>query len=54
MLILKSCPRCRRGDVVVDQEEGLYCLQCGHELRPNEQTVVLARQQPRFWLVKAA
>ena len=53
MVILKSCPRCRHGDVVVD-EEGLYCLQCGHELRPNEQKVVLARRPERLRLGKAA
>jgi hypothetical protein len=54
MLILKSCPRCRHGDVVVDPDGGLYCLQCGHELRPNEQTMVLARQPQPLRLVKAA
>ena len=33
MLLLKACPRCRRGDLIVEREEyGLVvdCLQCGY------------------------
>lgn len=33
MLLLKACPRCRRGDLVVECEEyGLivHCLQCAY------------------------
>ncbi|OGO49965.1 MAG: hypothetical protein A2148_07635 [Chloroflexi bacterium RBG_16_68_14] len=33
MLLLKTCPRCRRGDLIVEREEyGVVvdCLQCGY------------------------
>ncbi len=32
MMLLKACPRCRRGDLVVEDEEFgpvVNCLQCG-------------------------
>jgi Zn ribbon nucleic-acid-binding protein len=38
MFLFKACPRCRRGDLIVEQEEDgrvATCLQCGYigELR---------------------
>jgi Zn ribbon nucleic-acid-binding protein len=34
-LRLKSCPRCRTGDLVLERDLGRFkvfvCLQCGHE-----------------------
>ena len=33
MLKLKSCPKCKEGDVTFDRDQYgwyLYCIQCGH------------------------
>ncbi len=44
MLCLKSCPRCR-GDLYFGWESEAGCIQCGYELRPPEQTALLAKLQ---------
>ena len=30
MMWLKSCPRCKLGDVTLDEDGDRLCLQCGH------------------------
>ena len=30
MLMLKSCPRCKTGDMFLDQDEARHCMQCGY------------------------
>ena len=40
MIKTKSCPRCVRGDLVLESDPGGYkwwlCLQCGHEIDAND------------------
>ena len=46
MMLLKACPRCRRGDLVVEREEyGLIvnCLQCGYIGDPSTARRSVAR-----------
>ena len=40
MIAFKLCPRCQ-GDLLVGKED-VTCLQCGHELRPEQKEVLLA------------
>ena len=62
MLLLKACPRCRRGDLVVEREEyGLIvdCLQCGYvgdlpAVRRFIATSVVAQAAPEREKVAAA
>jgi hypothetical protein len=42
MFILKSCTRCN-GDLGQDRDGEFVCLQCGHELRPDERAALLGR-----------
>lgn len=42
MFVLKSCPRCG-GDINLDLEGEMTCLQCGHELKPEERRALLRR-----------
>lgn len=42
MFVLKACRRCN-GDLIRDLSDGFNCMQCGHELRPDERTDLLAR-----------
>lgn len=40
MLWQKSCPRCHRGDLILENGLGEYrihCLQCGHDLNPKQE-----------------
>jgi len=30
MMWLKSCPRCKQGDMTPDEDNNRLCLQCGH------------------------
>ncbi len=51
MFALKACPRCRRGDLYLDQFGEIACVQCGYELPPAARIRFLAaversRQQP--------
>jgi hypothetical protein len=45
MIVFKSCPRCR-GDLLLDMEEEITCLQCGYELRPAEKEPILVQVRP--------
>ena len=42
MIALKSCPRCR-GDLSLDLDNELACIQCGYETRPEERSQLIAR-----------
>lgn len=44
MFMLKSCPRCH-GDLNGYPEDGLSCIQCGYELKPQEQQRLLLQLQ---------
>lgn len=45
-LRLKSCPRCKFGDLVLERDLGAYqswtCLQCGHEAESSGRLAVSA------------
>lgn len=30
MTYLKACPRCKQGDMYLDEDDCRHCLQCGH------------------------
>ncbi len=40
MIAFKSCPRCH-GDLLVGKDD-VTCIQCGHELRPEQKETLLA------------
>jgi hypothetical protein len=43
MIAFKSCPRCH-GDLLVRTDlDEVTCLQCGHDLRPDQKQALLAR-----------
>ena len=46
MLWLNSCPRCRTGDMYLDEDNSRHCLQCAyiqHEIRTIDQFADLLR-----------
>ena len=48
MVTLKSCPRCRRGDLFLDRFGEITCIQCGYELPQAARAQVLtAAERPR-------
>ena len=49
MLRLSNCPKCKRGDLVLDRDHYgwyEYCIQCGY-VRDLKSTVDLGQQQ--YW-----
>jgi hypothetical protein len=42
MVLLKSCSRCH-GDVMGGLDGEFSCIQCGHELRPDERNQILVQ-----------
>ena len=62
MLLLKACPRCQRGDLIVEREEYgpvVNCLQCGYVgdfamLRRHIAPVAVIRATPERVEAKAA
>jgi hypothetical protein len=42
MVLLKSCSRCH-GDVMGGLDGEFSCIQCGHELRPDERNQILGQ-----------
>lgn len=53
MFILKSCPRCS-GDLYVDLEGEIGCLQCGYELKLAEKQEMQAKMRAEKERVPAA
>jgi hypothetical protein len=46
MIAFKSCPRCHGDLLIRPDEDEVTCLQCGHELRPEQKQALLARLLP--------
>ncbi len=42
MFILKSCPHCG-GDLHLNAEDEMVCIQCGYELRPEQAARLIDR-----------
>ena len=30
MMFLRACPRCKQGDLYLDEDNARHCFQCGH------------------------
>ena len=30
MMDLKACPKCKRGDMYMDEDDCMHCMQCGY------------------------
>jgi hypothetical protein len=43
MMWLKSCPRCEKGDMYLDQDDSRHCMQCGYVQASGRQTEASAR-----------
>ena len=43
MIAFKSCPRCHGDLLIRPDEDEVTCLQCGHDLRPEQKQELLAR-----------
>ena len=48
MLSLKSCPRCKLGDMTLDEDNDQLCLQCGYIQYSVSETVIAPQSAHLF------
>ena len=47
MIWLKTCPRCKSGDMYLDEDDSKHCMQCGH-VHYSRDSAVVAFELARF------